>query len=445
MKIKTKILLFTSLIITIVLVSILFFNRFIFEKYYLNVKKKNLLTVAEKLVNPSIYLDFAKAEEENNIKIFLTKHKFLNEYNFPLNKREINDILVNKNVVYKITNEDFSPDRKLLLVTRYDKELLLVMVASLSSVIEPVETINGIYVQIILIALVLGYFLSLILSKILSNPIISMMNTAKKVAEMDFSENFNFQSNDEIGELGRNLNIMEMNLKRNFEILKKDIELEKENEKMRKEFISNVSHELKTPIAIINNYAEGLKEGIADDEESRNFYLDTILEETTNMNDFVNSLLFLSRSERNFLEFNITTFDIREIIKTEIQRLQKIYSNKKFKTTFKGHRFTGDKEKFSIIIKNFLENACKYSEDDDIVIFTDVNSFTIKNKSSLPEENIKNLWIPFYRADTARERKSGTGLGLAIVKNLLEKQKFDFGVYKEGESIIFWFKGGENC
>lgn len=143
-----------------------------------------------------------------------------------------------------------------------------------------------------------------------------MGNTAKKVADMDFSEKFNFSSNDEIGELGRNLNIMEMNLKRNFDILKKDIELEKENDKMRKEFISNISHELKTPIAIINNYAEGLKEGIADDEESRNFYLDTILEETANMNDFVNSLLFLSRSERNFLEFNLVNFDIREIIIT---------------------------------------------------------------------------------------------------------------------------------
>ncbi len=445
MKIKTKILLFTSLIITIVLVSILVFNQFIFEKYYLNVKKKKLLVVAEKIINPNIYIDFAKIEEENNVKIFLTKYEFLDEHNFPLNKKEINDILVNKNIVYKITNEDFSSDRKLLLVTRYDKELLLVMVASLSSVIEPVEAINGIYVQITLIALIFGCFLSLLLSKILSNPIISMMNTAKKVAEMDFSENFNFQSNDEIGELGKNLNIMEMNLKRNFDILKNNIELEKENEKMRKEFISNISHELKTPIAIINNYAEGLKEGVAVDEESRNFYLDTILEETTNMNNFVNSLLFLSRSERNFLEFNITTFDIREIIKVEIQRLQKIYSNKKFKTTFKGHRFTGDREKFSIIIKNFLENACKYSEDENISIITDTNSFIIKNKSSLPEENIKNLWIPFYRVDIARERKNGTGLGLAIVKDLLEKQNFDFGVYKEGGLIIFWFKGGENC
>lgn len=445
MKIKTKILVFTSLIITIVLVCILGFNQFVFEKYYLNVKKKNLLAVAEKLKNPNLYIDFTKIEEENNIKIFLTKHEFLDEYNFPLNKAEINDILVNKNIVYKITNEDYSPDRKLLLVTRYDKELLLVMVASLSSVIEPVEAINGIYVQIILIALVLGYFLSLLLSKILSNPIISMMNTAKKVAEMDFSEKFNFQSNDEIGELGKNLNIMEMNLKRNFDILKKDIELEKENEKMRKEFISNISHELKTPIAIINNYAEGLKEGIADDEESRNFYLDTILEETTNMNNFVNSLLFLSRSERNFLEFNLVSFDIREIVKVEVQRLQKIYSDKKFKITFKGHRFIGDKEKFSIIIKNFLENACKYSEDENIEIITDNNSFLIKNKTSLPEENIKNLWIPFYRADTARERKNGTGLGLAIVKDLLEKQNFDFGVYKEKNLITFWFKGGEKC
>lgn len=443
MKIKNKILLLVSSVITVILIGILGFNHFTFEKYYLSVKKKNLLTVAEKLKNPNIYIDFAKVEEENNIKIFLTKHEFLDESNFPLNKTEINDILTKKSVIYKITNEEYSPDRKLLLVTKYDKELLLVMVASLTSVIEPVEAINRIYIRIILIALAFGYLLSLILSRILSEPIISMGNTAKKVADMDFSEKFNFSSNDEIGELGRNLNIMEMNLKRNFDILKKDIELEKENDKMRKEFISNISHELKTPIAIINNYAEGLKEGIADDEESRNFYLDTILEETANMNDFVNSLLFLSRSERNFLEFNLVNFDIREIIKSEIKRLNKIYPEKKFRLIFKGHRFFGDMDQFSMIIKNFLDNACKYSENDNIEITTSDNYFAIKNRSSIPEENLKNLWIPFYRADTARERKNGTGLGLAIVKDLLEKQKFVFGTYKEKEYIIFWLKGGD--
>ena len=443
MKIKNKILLLVSSIITVILIGILGFNHFTFEKYYLNVKKKNLLKVAEKLKNPNIYIDFTKIEEENNIKIFLTKHEFLDESNFPLTKNEVNDIISKKSVIYKITNEEYSPDRKLLLVTKYDNELLLVMVASLSSVIEPVKAINGIYIRIILVALAFGYLFSLILSRVLSEPIISMGNTAKKVADMDFSEKFNFSANDEIGELGRNLNIMEMNLKRNFDILKKDIELEKENDKMRKEFISNISHELKTPIAIINNYAEGLKEGIADDQESRDFYLDTILEETANMNSFVNSLLFLSRSERNFLEFKLVNFDIRDIIKTELKRVNKIYPNKKFKVNFKGHRFYGDIENFSIIIKNFLDNACKYSEGEFIEIFTDNNYFAIKNKSSISEEHIKNLWIPFYRTDKARERKNGTGLGLAIVKELLEKQKFDFGVYKEKDDIVFWLKGVE--
>lgn len=444
MKIKNKILLLVSSIITVILIGILGFNHFTFEKYYLNVKKKNLLKVAEKLKNPNIYVDFTKIEEENNIKIFLTKHEFLDESNFPLTRSEVNDIITKKSVIYKVTNEEYSPDRKLLLVTKYDNELLLVMLASLTSVIEPVKAINGMYIRIILIALAFGYLLSLILSRVLSEPIISMGNTAKKVADMDFSEKFNFASNDEIGELGRNLNIMEMNLKRNFDILKKDIELEKENDKMRKEFISNISHELKTPIAIINNYAEGLKEGVANDEESRNFYLDTILEETTNMNNFVNSLLFLSRSERNFLEFKLVNFDIRDIIKSELNRVKKIYPTKKFKLDFKGHRFYGDVENFSIIVKNFLDNACKYSEGEFIEIFTDSNYFAIKNKSEISEEHIKNLWIPFYRTDKARERKNGTGLGLAIVKELLEKQKFDFGVYKENDNIVFWIKkGGE--
>ncbi|NME36160.1 MULTISPECIES: cell wall metabolism sensor histidine kinase WalK [Fusobacterium] len=443
MKIKTKILLLTSSIITVILVSILGFNQFAFEKYYLNIKKKKLISVVDFIKRPDFFVDFTKLEEENNIKIFLTKHEFLDETNFPLNKEEIKDIFENGSIIYKITNEKYSPDRKLLLVTKYDKELLLVMFSPLSTVIEPVEIINGIYIKLILFALAFGYLMSLLLTKILSNPIISMVNTAKKVAELDFSERFNFSGNDEIGELGRNLNIMEENLKKNFELLKKDIEIEKENEKTRKQFISNISHELKTPIAIINNYTEGLREGIADDEETRNFYLDTILEETENMSNLVNSLLFLSRSERNFLEFNPTTFDIKVIINSEIERLSKIYPDKIFKNNFKGHKFLGDSKTFSVIIKNLLENACKYSEDEFIYIFTDNNTFKISNKSSLDESLIDKIWIPFYRVDSARDRTSGTGLGLAIVKELLEKQNFKFGAFKEEDKIVFWIKGGE--
>lgn len=271
-----------------------------------------------------------------------------------------------------------------------------------------------------------------------------MSNTAKKVALMDFSENFNFKSHDEIGTLGKNLNIMENKLQENINLLKKDIQRQKETEKLRKEFISNISHELKTPLSIIQNYSEGLIENIAKTEKDKEEYLNSIIEETKIMNNFISSLLFLSRSERNYLTFKKEKFKMEEILNILLPKIKKLHPEINISLKLKNNLFHTDKEKMTIIIKNLLENACKYSQKNDFVkIFIENNYFEIKNPSDLPESDLENLWIPFYKTDKNRNRKNGTGLGLAIVKELLKKQNFDFGVYKKDGFIIFWFRNNE--
>jgi len=272
-----------------------------------------------------------------------------------------------------------------------------------------------------------------------------MGETAKRVAKLDFSKEFKSYSKDEIGVLGENLNIMSAQLKYSIDKLHEDIEKERQIDKMRKEFISSVSHELKTPIAIINNYCEGLKEGIADDKETADFYLDIIMEETENMNKLVQSLLFLSRAERGFITYHSERFNIKEIIENEVKRAENISSgNQKPVLNIKEEFFFGDKEQLTIVIKNLIENSFKYTESEgEIIITTENNRFSISNTSNLSEKDIENIWLPFYRTDKARDRKLGTGLGLAIVKEILQNHKLNFGAYKSQDKIIFWFEGGE--
>ena len=231
-----------------------------------------------------------------------------------------------------------------------------------------------------------------------------MGETAKRVAKLDFSQEFKSYSKDEIGVLGENLNIMSAQLKDSIDKLHEDIEKERKIDKMRKEFISSVSHELKTPIAIINNYCEGLKEGIASDRETAEFYLDVIMEETENMNKLVQSLLFLSRAERGFITFNSEKFNIEEIILNEVKRAENLNTgNKKITLKIKEKYLYGDKEQLSAVVKNLIENSFKYVEPDgEIIIKVENRRFSVGNTSHISEKEIENVWLPFYRTDKAR-------------------------------------------
>ncbi len=309
---------------------------------------------------------------------------------------------------------------------------------------EPVNIITSFHLKIVITALFLGYILSIILSRVITTSIITMGETAKRVAKLDFSQEFKSYSNDEIGVLGENLNIMSRQLKYSIDQLHEDIEKERKIDKLRKEFISNVSHELKTPIAIINNYCEGLKEGIADDKETSDFYLDIIMEETENMNKLVQSLLFLSRAERGYLSFTSEPFNIQEIIENEVKRAENSSGGKyKINICIGNPIFCGDKEQLSTVIKNLVENSFKYTEPEGTISITvENNKFSITNTSNITEKEIESIWQPFYRADKARDRKLGTGLGLSIVKEILENHNLNFGVYKSENNITFWFEGG---
>ncbi len=443
--IRNKLFFFIASIITMIMLLMLAFNQLYFEKYFLKIKKNQLFYLANEIKDPHSLIDLSSVEEKNNIKIYIINESYINDIAISLSREDISELFFNpKKSIFKLIDTSFSLDKELTIITSYNKNQLLIISTPFSSVKEPVSIITSFHLKIVLIALIFGYILSIVLSRLITASIIDMGETAKRVAKLDFSQEFKSYSNDEIGLLGKNLNIMSVQLKDSIEKLQEDIEKERKIDKMRKEFISSVSHELKTPIAIINNYCEGLKEGIATNKETSDFYLDIIMEETQNMNKLVQSLLFLSRAERGFLIFNSEKFDIKEVIENEVKRAKHLNEGEKIvKMHIKEKNFIGDKEQITSVIKNLIENSFKYVEQNgEIVIRYSNNRFSIGNTSNILEEEIENIWLPFYRADKARDRKLGTGLGLAIVKEILEKHNLDYGAYKENDKIIFWFEGG---
>lgn len=444
--IRNKLFFLIATVITIIMFFMVIFNEVYFEKYFLKIKKNELYYLATEMKDPHSVVDFSVIEEKNNVKIYIINERYLKNIDISISESEMKEFVKNpKRYVFKLLDTSFSLEKELFLITSYSRNQLLIISTPFSSVKEPVNIITSFHLKIVLAALLLGYVFSIILSRVITASIIDMGETAKRVAKLDFSKEFRSCSNDEIGILGENLNIMSAQLKDSIVKLQEDIEKERKIDKVRKEFISNISHELKTPIAIINNYCEGLKEGIADSKEIADFYLNIIIEETENMDKLVKSLLLLLRVERGFFLFNSQEFDIESVIQIITKRTKNLnLPSVNLKIDIKDKNFIGDKEQLTTVIKNLIDNSFKYVEPDgEIEIKVEKNRFTISNTSNILEEEIKNIWLPFYRIDKARNRKVGTGLGLTIVKQILENHNLNFGAYKEGDKIIFWFEGEE--
>ena len=258
--------------------------------------------------------------------------------------------------------------------------------------------------------------------------------------------------------LGQNFNIMAEKLEETVTELKnanaelqQDIEKKEKIETMRTEFIGNVSHELKTPIALIQGYAEGLKEGISDDPESRVFYCDVIIDEADKMNQLVKNLLTLNQLEYGE-EFTYERFDIIELIQGILQSNEIIIQQKEAEVKMHADSCVfvwGDALKVEQVIRNYLSNALNHVALErviDIRVEKDETRekarITVFNTGEqIPEEDLKQIWGKFYKVDKARTREyGGHGIGLSIVKAIMESFHQDFGVVNYENGVAFWFE-----
>jgi two-component system, OmpR family, sensor histidine kinase VanS len=218
---------------------------------------------------------------------------------------------------------------------------------------------------------------------------------------------------------------------------------------MRKGFIANVSHELKTPISVIQGYAEGLKINVIEDEENKNFYCDVIVNEAKKMNQLVKSLLNLSLIDSGSSELEISVFNISELIEELVNKFLPIFNEKQVKldlTKVRELMVSGDKLMIEQILVNYINNALNHiNEKREIIIDTSKNEskarITMFNSGKqIPEEDIDKVWQSFYKVDKARTRAyGGTGLGLSIVAGIQKLHGNSYGVKNVEGGVEFWF------
>ena len=279
-----------------------------------------------------------------------------------------------------------------------------------------------------------------IISKKFTEPILELSNIAQKMSNLDFSQKYKIttKGDDEINTLARSINTMSdklegtiKQLRNSNNQLERDIEEKSKIDEMRKSFISDVSHELKTPIALIQGYSEGLLENVNTDEESRKFYAEVILDETNKMDKLVKQLLELMKLEYGKREFNNKEFNIVELEKEVIRKTNVMIEEKQAEIKFDENEdiiVFADDFYIEQVLTNYLTNAIKnvkemYGEKY-IKISNEINKEEQKvcikvfnTGKQISEENLNRIWNRFYKADESRHREDGgTGIGLAFVK-----------------------------
>ncbi|MGG0275156.1 ATP-binding protein [Bacillus rhizoplanae] len=333
------------------------------------------------------------------------------------------------------------------------KEFAFAM-TSLQPVDEAMLVLKDYYVYALIIVFIVIILLSFYYSKIIAKPLIKMNRVTKKMANFDFSEKLPISTDDEIGSLSGSINSLSVNLKDRIDKLhvantklQQDIEKERQLEKTRKEFISGVSHELKTPLSVIRSFAEGIKDGVSKDTT---YYTDVILEETDNMNRLIVEMLELAKLESGTYKLEIEAFSIGELI-------QQVYTKLLFSIEEKNLHVElaldptiyvqANRNRIEQVVVNLLSNAIRYTPNGkqaklSIIEYEETVKVGIENNGTpIPEESLDKIWDRFYRLDASRSRHTGgTGLGLSIVKNILELHHADYGVYNKENGVAFYFE-----
>lgn len=313
------------------------------------------------------------------------------------------------------------------------------------------------YSYVGLFAIFIGCIAMFIASSYYVKPIHEMAIAAKKMSQLDFNTRVSTKNQDEIGELGESINSMSEELESTISELKtanirlsKDIEKKNQVDEMRKEFLSHVSHELKTPIALIQGYAEGLKENVTDDPESRDFYCEVIMDEADRMNTMVKKLMALNELEFGVDKINMERFDLIELMNNINHSSDILLQQNDQHLVFPYEEpvyVWGDEFMIEEVYTNYLTNAIHYApEGGEIEISLEekdnilrVNVFNEGN--NIPEDEIDKIWIKFYKVDKARTREyGGSGIGLSIVAATMKLHGRDFGVYNREDGVVFYFE-----
>ena len=481
--VKVKLFLMLSLIILLIILFLILVNNFVFGEFYLYSKTQSLKSVYEVIndyynsgANIDIDSELEKIAIKNNFDILIRNDQNINVFtsnkDFFSTLGQMNEMTSSINAGQIIEQDEKYNIKKMkdiktgisyeLLSSQLDNGYLLYIRIPLTSIEESVKISNNfLYLMAGFTILISAVIVSFVTRKF-ADPILELNNIAKKMANLDFSHKYRItDADDEINNLGKSINVMSDKLERTIKQLRRtNIELEKDIEEkskideMRKSFISDVSHELKTPIALIQGYSEGLLENVNTDEESRKFYAEVILDETNKMDKLVKQLLELMTIEYGKREFDDKKFNVVELEQQVIIKSQVMLQEKEAKMELVSPEeinVIADDFYIEQVISNYVTNALKHVKEVNgenyINIYNEVN--VEKNKvrikvfntgDNIKEEDMARIWNRFFKADESRNRDDGgTGIGLSFVKAIMNNYKNEYGVVNKENGVEFYF------
>lgn len=482
-------MIFIVFMATTVVFSI-FMNYFFLEKYYQSNKIEEMDMIYDRLneasTNGELFVE--KIREDEFTEFDLELIKVANKYNVEilildkLGKNTICTTSLERILASRLANyttEEIDLEEELILQEdKYvvvmtpdplteveymemwgflDSDDVFLIRTSMEGISESVKIANRFLLYIGIVLLLVGSIAIYFITKRISEPITQLSLLSEEMARMNFNVKYSGESRNELGLLGKNINQLSDALEQNISdlktanyVLKKDIEKKEKIDENRKEFISNVSHELKTPIALIQGYAEGLAANINEEDGSKEFYCDVIVDEAKKLNTIVAHLMTLNQLEEGSAPISIERFDITELIKNTMQSMDILLEQKGILASLEIKKpiyVWADEFKIEEVVRNYLSNAINHCdgemelnvsalEEDGIVRITVFNT-----GENIPEQSMPYIWDKFYKVDKARTREyGGSGVGLSIVKAIMESMKMNYGVDNLNTGVSFWFE-----
>lgn len=483
--IRVKLFLTLCVVVVIIIAFLILTNNFVLETFYLYSKQKNLVILYNKIndyytnqnTNIDIELELERAAINNNFDILIKTDKNINIYStnkdFLSTINEINtmssiipqenDILLkNEKMMTKRVEDSQTGLTFILFSATLDNGYILYIRMPIASVQESVKISNKFLYLIGGFTIIVGGIVVSVISKKFTMPILELNSIAKKMSKLDFSHKYRTtDADDEINNLGKSINTMSDKLEATIKQLRatnieleKDIEEKSKIDEMRKQFIQDVSHELKTPIALIQGYSEGLIENVNTDAENREFYAKVILDEANKMDKLVKQLLELMKLEYGKREFNNEKFDICELIQEVVRKSRVMLEENNIQVNFDNKSSVyvyADSFYIEQVMTNYFTNAIKHVKEIEgkktieITTNADIEKNIVRisvfnTGDNIKEEDLNRIWNRFYKIDASRNREDGgTGIGLALVKAIMNNYKKDYGVINKENGVEFYF------
>lgn len=486
MKYSIRVKLFMTLgllVLFFVLLSILLNNLFL-EEFYLERKKSALEASYKRIDNlyngdsEELSLQLERLEDVNGVNILILDNDFNTVYSSKQKEISFKSRTFSRNLSHSIsialikeraariikngqlveTRNDRGFGSKFIdfygLLGNRDYIFISTPVATIK---ESVETSNEFFLFTGLLTMVTGAILIFFITQKFTTPILDLNHIAQRMCLLDFSQRYPVKTRDEIGQLGNSINSLSeqlhmsiLELKETNEKLKKDIEREQKTDEIRKEFITNVSHELKTPIALIRGYSEGLKLNVNEDEANKDYYCDVIMDEALKMDRLVRQLLDLLQIESGEISLERSDFDISGMVDNVLKKNSIIFKEKNIEITVEGNEIAfvnADYERIEQVLVNYINNAVNHVDQLKQIkvsirrIEKKVRISVFNTGRHIPEESMDRIWSSFYKVDKARSRMyGGAGLGLSIVRAVMTAHGNRYGAANVDSGVEFWFE-----